>query len=176
MQRTAPAHLADHNLHPPVRRRRGSDPGASASGGPPPTVLFVDDDPQLLLGLALSVRAEYGATIALGAEDAIGAIQMLGPPTIVVTDLRMPGMDGTRFLDYIRERFPNSVRIVLTGGADVGEAERLVAEGHVFRFLTKPCFTETILGALAEAVAHAARPPVPPAGLLGPLPGTVENG
>ena len=68
----------------------------------------------------------------------------LGPFAVVVADMRMPGMDGVEFLQHVKEMSPDTVRIMLTGNADMQTAIDAVNKGNIFRFLTKPCPYETM--------------------------------
>jgi len=153
MSKAASSTVTDTVYKDPKGPRRRSPTRARQR---PATVLCVDDDPALLEGLHASLGRDFDVTIALGAEDALGAMQVLGPPTVVITDMRMPGMDGATFLDRLRRIYPNTVRILLSGQADLADAARAVNEGKVFRFLAKPCPPGTLRMALNDAVELAA--------------------
>jgi DNA-binding NtrC family response regulator len=142
---------------PNPRRRRPSNAAASTEGLPPPTVLFVDDDPHVLQGLAVALRGHLDITVALGADDAFDALATLGPRTIVVTDMCMPGVDGAEFLERLSRLHPDTIRIVLTGHADGEATARALKEGGAFRVLAKPCPKETLLAVLSDAMVLAAR-------------------
>ena len=75
-----------------------------------------------------------------------------GPYAVVVSDMRMPGMDGVEFLAWARAQHPDTVRIMLTGNADQGTAMAAVNKGAIFRFLTKPCDPELFGQTLDQAV------------------------
>lgn len=107
-------------------------------------VLFVDDEKNVLEGIQRQLRKRFEVTAALGPEEGLEALRSRGPFAVIVSDLRMPGMDGIRFLSRAREIAPDSVRMVLTGYADVQNAIQAVNEGYVFRFLTKPCDRDTL--------------------------------
>ena len=116
-------------------------------------ILFVDGEPQLLEGLRDLLRRqrrEWTMVFALGAEAALAE---LGAATfdVVVSDMHMPGMDGATLLGQVRERYPNVVRIVLSGQTSTESALRAVPVAH--RFLAKPCQPS----ALVEAVASVGR-------------------
>jgi response regulator RpfG family c-di-GMP phosphodiesterase len=112
-------------------------------------VLFVDDDPNLLASCERSFRRQFPIETAEGGEAGLQKIAEHGPFAVVVSDRQMPGMDGIRFLSLVRERAPDTVRIMLTGNADLEGAIKVVNEGNIFRFLTKPCALE-ILGKAVE--------------------------
>ena len=115
-------------------------------------VLFVDDDPLLLESLLRLLRGKFDLTVAPSGAEGLSIIEEKGPFAVVVTDLRMPLMDGLAFLDHVRRICPDSVRIMLTGYADLDTAVRAVNEGHVFRFLTKPCQPDDLQRALFEGI------------------------
>jgi hypothetical protein len=71
---------------------------------------------------------------------------------VVVSDMRMPEMDGAAFLALVREVAPDSVRIAITGHADLETAGRAINEGSIFRFLTKPCEKDTLVASLTAAL------------------------
>lgn len=113
-----------------------------------PRILCVDDEPNVLAALERQLRREYEVRTA---EDARSAIQILlreGPFEVVTSDLRMPVVDGISFLAKVAERSPDSVRILLTGYADLDAAIAAVNRGRVFRFLTKPCQKEDLVAAI----------------------------
>ena len=115
----------------------------------PQRVLFVDDEPRVLRGLLRLLRDERWELHT--AESAADALQMMagGPYDVVVSDYRMPGMDGVTLLERVREEHPGIVRIVLTGDIDQGPALRSTAVAH--QCLTKPCQPELIAAALDRA-------------------------
>ena len=116
-----------------------------------PRVLFVDDEVVLLEGLSDLFHRQYQVSTAIGAEAGLAALAR-ERPQVVVSDMRMPGMDGATFLTRVREHDPAVVRLLLTGHADLDAAIRAVNQGGVFRFLTKPCPPEVMRQALADAV------------------------
>jgi len=117
-------------------------------------VLCVDDEMAVLEGLALSLRRRYQLVFARNAEQALQAVATQGPFAVVLSDMRMPGMDGAALLARVRELDPTAVRLLLTGNADVQAAAAAVNDGQVFRFLTKPCSSERLQRAMEDAVAQ----------------------
>jgi response regulator RpfG family c-di-GMP phosphodiesterase len=113
-----------------------------------PKILFVDDDPHILAGYQRQLRKHFAIDTAPGPEAGLEVLANGGDFAVVVSDLRMPGMDGIQFLSQVRERHRDTVRIMLTGFADMTAAIAAVNRGHIFRFLTKPCDTETMVLAL----------------------------
>ena len=121
-----------------------------------PRVLCVDDEPRVLEGLTDHLRKRFHVLTATGGETGIELIQSEGPFAVVLSDMRMPGMDGAAFLRKVRELAPDTVRMLLTGQADFDSAITVVNEGQIFRFLTKPCPPQQLLGAF-EAAAEQHR-------------------
>jgi len=115
-------------------------------------VLFVDDEPAVLDGYKRMFHKEFEIETAVGGEAGLALIQNLGPYAIVVSDMRMPIMDGVQFLSRARKLAPETVRMVLTGYADVKSAMDAVNEGNLFRFLDKPCDKDTLGKALTAAL------------------------
>ncbi len=110
-------------------------------------VLFVDDDERVLSMMRRNLGARFQVETSADPAQALDVLRS-GPVAVVVTDLRMPGMDGFDFLARVEEVSPLTVRIMLTGHADLDAAITGVNEGRLFRFLTKPCSTETLVKAL----------------------------
>ncbi|MFW5722411.1 MAG: HD domain-containing phosphohydrolase [Desulfohalobiaceae bacterium] len=111
-------------------------------------VLFVDDDPNILAGIKRQLRKKYDVHTAEGPESGLEMVTTREPFPVVVSDQRMPGMEGVEFLARVREISPQSIRIMLTGEADIKASIDAVNKGHVFRFLTKPCPTEDLVRAI----------------------------
>jgi response regulator RpfG family c-di-GMP phosphodiesterase len=102
-------------------------------------ILFVDDEPHVLDGYKRILHQDFQVTTTGSGEDAIAEIEKTGSFQVVVSDMQMPGMNGIQLLSRVRQMAPNTVRVVLTGHADIETAMNAVNEGAVFRFLTKPC-------------------------------------
>ena len=115
-------------------------------------ILFVDDEPNLLAGIQRQMRKHFAIDTALGGEAGLEAIRSRGPFSVIVSDLRMPGMDGIQFLSRVRKATPDTVRMMLTGNADLHAAIEAVNEGNIFRFMTKPCPPETLAKALLQGI------------------------
>jgi len=111
-------------------------------------ILFVDDEQRILDGFKLLLRKRYDVTVALGAKEGLDTLTTSGPFAVLVSDLKMPKMDGITFLSKVRENTPETVRIMLTGFASVRTATEAVNKGQIFRFLTKPCPTDDLILAL----------------------------
>ncbi|MBI2472481.1 MAG: response regulator [Planctomycetes bacterium] len=115
-------------------------------------ILFVDDDPNILSAYQRQLHKQFTIDTALGGKLGLEAIDARGPFAVIVSDMRMPGMDGIQFLLKAREITPDSVRMMLTGNADQQTAIDAVNEGNIFRFLTKPCPPEIISKSLAAGI------------------------
>jgi response regulator RpfG family c-di-GMP phosphodiesterase len=120
---------------------------------PRPTerILFVDDDANMVASVVRWFRQQFDIVPAGGPKEGLGLLEAEGPFAVVVSDLKMPGMDGIQFLAKVRELSPDSVRIMLTGHADLDASIEAVNEGQIFRFLTKPC----PYGALSKTLGTA---------------------
>ena len=117
-------------------------------------VLLVDDEPSCLA----AYRRSHGRTFQLDTEGSgqagLAALAERGPYAVVVSDMRMPGMDGVTFLKEVRRRWPNTIRVMLTGNADQQTAAEAVNQGAIFCFLNKPCekeaFTHAVRGGIEQ--------------------------
>ncbi len=116
-----------------------------------PHVLCVDDEPQVLEGLKLQLHRRYEVLTATNARDALAILGSTEYPAVIISDMKMPGMDGANFLSQARRIAPNSVRILLTGQANLQSAISAVNDGQIFRFLIKPCPPNTLLTAVDAA-------------------------
>lgn len=117
-------------------------------------ILIVDDDTNLLDSMRRGLCRRYNLVVARGPDEGLRAVKEEGPFSVVISDLRMPGMDGVRFLERVRELEPTTVRMMLTGHGDLDAAMAAVNEGSVFRFMTKPCSAETLIRALDAGIAQ----------------------
>jgi response regulator RpfG family c-di-GMP phosphodiesterase len=117
-------------------------------------ILFVDDEKNLLASYERRLRKQYALETAPGGEEGLAKLAQNGPFALVVADRQMPGMDGTRFLALVKERCPDTVRMMLTGNVDLESAIRTVNEGGLFRFLTKPCPPKELAKALDDGLAQ----------------------
>lgn len=117
-------------------------------------ILCVDDDPNILEGYKRALRKDFEIHTAEGGIEAIAMIERDGPFAVVVSDMRMPVMDGVGLLRLVREKSPDTVRMMLTGNADQKTAVDAVNEGSIFRFMTKPCPPEDLARALTAGIAQ----------------------
>jgi len=119
-----------------------------------PRVLFVDDEPAVLEAVALNLRRNYDVVTATSAAAGLEHLEAESDFAVVVSDMRMPKMDGATFLALARETAPDVVRMLLTGHSDLDATIKAVNHGQLFRFLTKPCPKETLLNAIEAAVTQ----------------------
>jgi response regulator RpfG family c-di-GMP phosphodiesterase len=117
-------------------------------------ILFVDDDPNLLAGCERNFRRRFQLDTAAGGEAGLAKLAERGPYAVVVSDRQMPGIDGIQFLAAVRQRAPDTVRIMLSGNVDLEAAVRVVNEGNIFRFLIKPCPPDILAKAIEDAQAQ----------------------
>jgi CheY-like chemotaxis protein len=115
-------------------------------------VLFVDDEPHVLEGIARSLRSRFDIHTATSGAEGLRLLETAGPFVVVVSDMRMPQMNGAQFLTKVCESWPESVRIILSGQADLPATIAAVNEGNIFRFLSKPCSTQCLLAAVGTGV------------------------
>ncbi len=116
-----------------------------------PRLLLVDDEPSILRALKLLLRRSYQVTTACDGAQGLEAFRRQGGFPVVVSDLRMPGMDGIEFLARVKERDSHTVRVLLTGNVDLHAAVDAVNRGHIFRFLLKPTAAPVLEKALQDA-------------------------
>ena len=117
-----------------------------------PRVLCVDDEARIVEGLVLHLRKDYDVHTALSGAEALKVLKELGGAAVVVSDMRMPGMDGATFLQHVLSSFPEATRILLTGEPGRDAAVDAVNKAHIFRFLTKPCPPDQLKAAVEAGV------------------------
>lgn len=117
------------------------------------SILFVDDEPNILSGLQRMFRAQRHEHDFYFLESGRAALDFMAQQTVdvIVSDMRMPGMDGAELLTEVQEKFPHAIRIMLTGQADEESILRTV--GVVHQFIAKPSDPETLKGVLGRACA-----------------------
>ena len=115
-------------------------------------VLLVDDDAMILAGLKRHLRNQFRIETALSGEEGLKRVEENGPYAVIVSDFSMPGMDGIEFLCRVKETDPDSVRMMLTGSADMSTAIQAVNEGSIFQFHPKPCPADTLGKAIQSGV------------------------
>ena len=120
----------------------------------PATLLFVDDEPGILSSLRRLFRP-HGYNILIAEGGALGLAEMEKTHVdLVISDMRMPEMDGAAFLKAVRERWPDTVRILLTGYADVTSTVAAINEGEIYRYISKPWDDAEIVNTVRDALAR----------------------
>lgn len=118
------------------------------------TILFVDDEPLVTEALKRALHKEPYRV--LSAQSASQGMEILARQRVdvVISDEMMPGMPGSEFLALVCRDYPETVRIILTGHANLKTAIRAINEGEVYRFLTKPCNELELIVTLRQALQH----------------------
>jgi response regulator RpfG family c-di-GMP phosphodiesterase len=111
-------------------------------------ILCVDDDENILAAYQRQLRKQFQIETALGGKAGLCILESGESFAVVISDLRMPEMDGIEFLAKVRQIAPDTIRMMLTGNADLQAAIEAVNQGNIFRFLTKPCSNELLAQAL----------------------------
>lgn len=114
-------------------------------------ILFVDDESSVLQGIQRTLRGKFTIDTADSGAAGLEALQKRGPFAVVVSDMRMPGMDGVEFLSRVKDLAPDTIRVMLTGNSDLETAVRAVNQGAIFRFANKPCPPEMLIPLLEAA-------------------------
>lgn len=115
-------------------------------------VLCVDDEARVIEGLVLHLRRDFVVHTALSGEEGLRKLTEVGGVAVVISDMRMPGMDGATFLKRVMRLHPETSRILLTGETGQDAAALAVNEGHILRFLTKPCPPQELKTAVEAGV------------------------
>jgi CheY-like chemotaxis protein len=119
------------------------------------TLLLVDDEPHILSALTRLLRRDgYRLITASGAKEGLAVLER-EPVQVIVSDQRMPEMTGVEFLRRVKERFPDTVRIVLSGYSEITSITEAINQGAIYKFFTKPWDDEQLRANIAEAFRHA---------------------
>ncbi len=117
-----------------------------------PKILFVDDEDLVLSGYKRNLRNHFTIYTAKSGELGLKIIKEKGPFPVVVSDFKMPEMNGNIFLSKVKTISPDTIRIMLTGYADLPTTIDAVNEGNIFRLLTKPCPLEKLVASINEGI------------------------
>lgn len=125
---------------------------------PLPRVLCLDDEPRVLNGLENQLCFDYEVETYTSGVDALARLEDKSQPAfdLIISDMRMPEMDGATFLREARQRVPDVARVLLTGQSDLQSAASAVNEGGIFRFLQKPCDADLLISTVTSGSQHTA--------------------
>jgi response regulator RpfG family c-di-GMP phosphodiesterase len=101
------------------------------------SILYVDDEENNLFSFKATFRIKYQVHTAISGDEALKILDAK-PVQIIITDQRMPEMTGIEFLEKVLEKYPDPIRILLTGYADMGAVVDAVNKGKIFHYLAKP--------------------------------------
>ena len=125
-----------------------------------PRLLFVDDEQRVLNSMRIMFRRQFDLYLASHGAEALDIVKDKDID-VIVADHRMPQMTGVEVLTKVRSMSPRTVRILLTGYADLDAVEGSINEGEVFRFLTKPCAPDQLRETVSLAAKLARETPAP---------------
>ena len=117
-------------------------------------ILIVDDEEAILETMTFTFEDVYEVHTASDAQIGLRILEEKGPFAVVITDQRMPGMSGVEFLARVFERFPPTVRIILTGFADMDAIVKAINDGHAYAYIAKPWEPEHLRQVVRRAVEH----------------------
>src|ERR1700728_333096 len=115
-------------------------------------ILCVDDEEHVLRGLVLHLGVRYEVFTANCGTTALERLKQGLQVAVIISDMRMPGLNGSEFLRQSREFAPDAQRILLTGQTDIAGAIAAINDGQIFRFLCKPCPSAELIGAIEAAL------------------------
>lgn len=113
-------------------------------------LLIIDDEPDILKALRRQFRHEYSIHIANSAAEGYEIMTQV-PIHVIISDQRMPGMSGVEFFDRTKLEFPDAIRLLLTGHADIQSVIAAINDGNVFRYIAKPWDPDEIATIVREA-------------------------
>ncbi len=119
------------------------------------TIAFIDDELNVLNAITRMLRnCGWKILVFTSPEQAIHELKLIADLSIIVSDYRMPGMDGVTLLNSIKHFHPTALRIILSGHADLQTVLLAVNQTEIYRFITKPWVDEELLITLQKAVEH----------------------
>jgi CheY-like chemotaxis protein len=117
-----------------------------------PTVLLVDDESAILETLSLQLRRDHKVLVAASGAEALRLLASSGPVAAVISDLRMPEMDGVELLRRVQVEYPDTTRVLHTAQSDLTSAIAAINDGGVYRYLAKPVGTDELRSTVHDAV------------------------
>lgn len=137
-----------------LREGRTLSPGTAAEMEKARTLLLVDDEPNILSALTRLLRRD-GYRILTATSAAVGLeLLALHEVQVIISDQRMPEMSGTEFLGRVKEMYPDTIRIVLSGYTELRSITDAINHGAIYKFLTKPWEDDLLRENIREAFAH----------------------
>jgi FixJ family two-component response regulator len=121
-----------------------------------PRILVVDDEEAILETMTFTFEDDYEVITSSSARDGLALLEREGPVSVVISDQRMPEMTGVEFLSRVFALHPTTVRIILTGFADMDAIIRAINDGHVYAYITKPWEPDQLKQVVRRAVDHHA--------------------
>lgn len=119
-----------------------------------PRILCVDDEQNVLDSFRRLLRKNFDLNTAISGADGLKLMEQNGPFAVVVSDFKMPGMNGVEFLKKARELAPDTIRVMLTGQAEEKTAAEAINDGCIFRFLYKPITSSEFMKCLDQAITQ----------------------
>jgi diguanylate cyclase (GGDEF)-like protein len=117
-------------------------------------VLFVDDEPFILHAIErLLLKDGFNTYFAVGAIEALKIMEEVSI-SIIVTDMKMPEMDGLALLALVKEKYPDTIRLALSAYTQIAQLLPCINSGHLFKFITKPLEPSDLRSSLQQAKAH----------------------
>jgi DNA-binding NtrC family response regulator len=117
-------------------------------------ILFIDDEELLLACFQRTLGPKFDLDVAAAPNQALEALTSRGPYAVVVSDMRMPGMNGIELISKIKQLSPHTVGLLLSGNAQSDETDEAVRNGTVYRVVQKPCPHEEMIKLLEESLAQ----------------------
>ncbi|MFB9844509.1 response regulator [Mucilaginibacter ginsenosidivorans] len=117
------------------------------------TILYVDDEENNLFSFKATFRLKYRVLTALSGDEALKLLKA-NTVNIIITDQRMPEMTGVEFLEKVLKDFPDPIRILLTGYADMGAVVDAVNKGKIFHYISKPWNEDELDSTINRAYAE----------------------
>ncbi|MBS1772398.1 MAG: hybrid sensor histidine kinase/response regulator [Bacteroidetes bacterium] len=114
-------------------------------------VLYIDDEPNNLVSFKASFRFDYNVYVANNTDEAIAHLRENPDISVVLSDQKMPDKTGVEFFEEIRKEFPNPVRVLITGYADIESVINAINRGHVYRYIKKPWAEDDVKSAIDQS-------------------------
>ncbi len=119
-----------------------------------PRILVVDDEEAILETMTFTFADDYEVYTSSDARSALELLDEKAPFAVVLTDQRMPNMDGVEFLSEVCRRHPSTVRMILTGFSDMQAIVQAINDGHVYAYISKPWEPDHLKQVMKQAVDH----------------------